>query len=113
MSWVVIPIAGAIGLRQTGKMPASDLVLLPLCIGIALIGVVIAGLAYRLAMEAFAHRRAAIWAAFVAAALPLLVYLTKFSKADVPYSAAFLAAALFHLRALRTPTTAVYGWFAF
>lgn len=47
MSWVVIPIAGAIGLRQTGKMPASDLVLLPLCIGIALIGVVIAGLAWR------------------------------------------------------------------
>lgn len=34
-------------LRQTGKMPASDLVLLPLCIGIALIGVLIAGLAWR------------------------------------------------------------------
>jgi len=44
---VVIPIVRSAGLRQTGKMPASDLVLLPLCIGIALIGVVIAGLAWR------------------------------------------------------------------
>lgn len=47
MSWVVIPIVRAARLRQTGKMPASDLVLLPLCIGIALIGVLIAGLAWR------------------------------------------------------------------
>ena len=47
MSWVVLPIASAPRLRQTGKMPASDLVLLPLCIGIALIGVLVAGLAWR------------------------------------------------------------------
>lgn len=45
--WVVIPIVRIERLRQTGMMPASDLVLLPLCIGIALIGVLVAGLAWR------------------------------------------------------------------
>lgn len=45
--WVVIPIVGAGALRQTGCMPASDVVLLPLCIGLALIGVIVAGVAWR------------------------------------------------------------------
>ena len=44
---MVIPIVATVELRQTGQMPASDVVLLPLCIGIALIGVLIAGLAWR------------------------------------------------------------------
>lgn len=112
LSWPFMA-AGTMGLIDLGLEPAGVAQVIVYRLGMVVCGVVIAGLAYRLAMEAFAHRRAAIWAAFVAAALPLLVYLTKFSKADVPYSAAFLAAALFHLRALRTPTTAVYGWFAF
>ena len=44
---MVIPIVGAGSLGQTGRMPASDVVLLPLCIGLALIGVIIAGVAWR------------------------------------------------------------------
>jgi len=112
LSWPFMA-AGTMGLLDLGLEPAGVAQVMVYRLGMVVCGVIIAGLAYRLSMEAFAHRRGAIWAAFVAAALPLLVYLTKFSKADVPYSAAFLAAALFHLRALRTPSTAVYGWFAF
>lgn len=111
LSWPFMA-AATMGLLDLGQEPAAVAQVVVYRLAMVVCGVVIAGLAYRLAMEAFAARRAAIWAAFLAAALPLLVYLTKFSKADVPYSAAFLAAALFHLRALRTPTTAVYGWFA-
>lgn len=76
-------------------------------------GVAVVALAYRCAIEAFGSRPAALWAAFLCATLPLLVYLTKFSKADVPYTAAFMAAALEYLRALRSPSAAVYGRFAF
>lgn len=105
--------AGTMGLVDLGLEPAGVAQLVVYRVAMVVCGVVGVGLAYRLSMEAFGARRAAIWAAFLAAALPLLVYLTKFSKADVPYSAAFLAAVLFHLRALRTPTAAIYGWFAF
>ena len=44
---MVIPIVGLVGLWQTGWMPPSDVVLLPLCIGLALIGVIVAGVAWR------------------------------------------------------------------
>jgi hypothetical protein len=44
---VVIPIVGGARLGQTGRMPASDVVLLPLCIGLALLGVIVAGVAWR------------------------------------------------------------------
>lgn len=47
LDWGVLPIVSVLPLRQTWKMPASDVVLLPLCIGIALIGVVVAGVAWR------------------------------------------------------------------
>ncbi|MFN7979462.1 MAG: glycosyltransferase family 39 protein [Vicinamibacterales bacterium] len=105
--------AGTMGLIDLGLEPAGVAQVAVYRLAMVVCGVVSVGLAYRLCMEAFGSRRAAIWAGFLAATLPLLVYLTKFAKADVPYSAAFLAAALFHLRALRTPTPAVYGWFAF
>lgn len=111
LSWPFMA-AGTMGLVDLGQESAAVAQVVLYRLGMVVCGVIVAGLAYRLSMEAFGQRRAAIWAGFLAAALPLLVYLTKFSKADVPYSAAYLAAALFHLRALRTPTTAVYGWFA-
>lgn len=40
-------IASGQPLRHTGRMPSSDVVLLPLCIGLALIGIVVAGIAWR------------------------------------------------------------------
>lgn len=44
---MVIPIAVVGAVWQIGQMPASDVVLLPLCLGLALIGVIIAGVAWR------------------------------------------------------------------
>jgi hypothetical protein len=44
---VVIPIVGLAAVWQIGWMPPSDVVLLPLCIGLALIGVIVAGVAWR------------------------------------------------------------------
>jgi hypothetical protein len=44
---VVVPIAAFAPLWQIGRMPPSDVVLLPLCIGLALIGVIVAGVAWR------------------------------------------------------------------
>ena len=44
---MVVPIAAFAALWQIGWMPPSDVVLLPLCIGLALIGVIIAGVAWR------------------------------------------------------------------
>ena len=42
-----IPIVAVVTVWQIGWMPASDVVLLPLCIGLALIGVIVAGVAWR------------------------------------------------------------------
>ena len=44
---MIVPIAGRGSVWQIGWMPPSDFVLLPLCIGLALIGVIVAGLAWR------------------------------------------------------------------
>ena len=44
---MVIPIVALVTLWQIGWMPPSDVVLLPLCIGLALIGVIVAGVAWR------------------------------------------------------------------
>jgi hypothetical protein len=44
---VVIPIVAERSLWQIGRMPTSDVVLLPLCIGLALLGVIVAGIAWR------------------------------------------------------------------
>ncbi len=44
---MVVPIAAFAALWQIGWMPPSDVVLLPLCIGLALIGVIVAGVAWR------------------------------------------------------------------
>lgn len=44
---MVVPIAAFAALWQIGRMPPSDVVLLPLCIGLALIGVIVAGVAWR------------------------------------------------------------------
>ena len=44
---MVVPIAAFVPLWQIGRMPPSDVVLLPLCIGLALIGVIVAGVAWR------------------------------------------------------------------
>ena len=44
---MVVPIVGLVGVWQIGRMPPSDVVLLPLCIGLALIGVIVAGVAWR------------------------------------------------------------------
>lgn len=44
---MVIPILVVVTVWQIGWMPPSDVVLLPLCIGLALIGVIVAGVAWR------------------------------------------------------------------
>ena len=44
---MVVPIVAVVSLWQIGWMPPSDVVLLPLCIGLALIGVIVAGVAWR------------------------------------------------------------------
>lgn len=44
---MAFPIAVTGAVWQIGTMPASDVVLLPLCLGLALIGVIVAGVAWR------------------------------------------------------------------
>ncbi|GAA3712972.1 hypothetical protein GCM10022204_34980 [Microlunatus aurantiacus] len=44
---MVVPIAAGGRVWQIGRMPVSDVVLLPLCLGLALIGVIVAGVAWR------------------------------------------------------------------
>lgn len=68
--------------------------------------------AYRCAYEAFGNRRAALWAAFLCAVMPLMVYFGKFAKPDLPYVAAFMASLLYYLRAVRDPSVAHYQAFA-
>ncbi len=75
-------------------------------------GLSIVYFAYRCAYEAFDNRRAALWAAFLCAVMPLMVYFGKFAKPDLPYVAAFVASLLYYLRALRDPSVANYQAFA-
>ena len=75
-------------------------------------GVLVVYLAYRCAYEAFGNRRAALWAAFLCAVMPLMVYFGKFAKPDLPYVAAFMTSLLYYLRALREPSVANYQAFA-
>ncbi len=44
---MAVPIVRVDTVWQIGQMPASDVVLLPLCLGLALIGVIVAGVAWR------------------------------------------------------------------
>lgn len=44
---MAVPIVTVDTVWQIGQMPASDVVLLPLCLGLALIGVIVAGVAWR------------------------------------------------------------------
>lgn len=112
LSWPFMA-AATLGVLDLWSEPSLVAQLLLYRLAMVLCGLAVVVLAYRCGMEAFADRRAALWAAFLCATLPLLVYLTKFSKADVPYTAAFLAAMLEYLRALGAPSAAVYGRFAF
>lgn len=112
LSWPFM-VAATLGALDLWSEPSLVAQLALYRLAMVLCGLAVTALAYRCGMEAFGQRRAAIWAAFLCATLPLLVYLAKFSKADVPYTAAFMAAALEYLRALRTPTPSVFGRFAF
>src|SRR5690606_20502326 len=71
-AWGSSPIGSSRRLWQPGCMPAPDVVLLPICVAIALLGVILAGLAWRRGSKG----RVLQWAAV--AIVPFGLYLTGF-----------------------------------
>ena len=78
-----------------------------------LCGLAVVYLVYRCGLEAFGRRTVGLWAGFVMAVTPNVVYLSKLAKPEVSYVAPFMAAMVAYLRAMRDPGPATYGVFAF